>query len=76
MKVLAMLIHSGQESEQMAKTYTPPSREGLVALTVFVKPEVRQALKIIAAEQNTTIVAILDELIAKTLKKHGREIKE
>lgn len=71
-----MLIHSGQGFDPMAKAYTPPSREGLVALTVFVKPEVRQALKIIAAEENTTIAAMLDELIAKTLKKHGREIKE
>ena len=71
-----MMIHSGQEYDPMAKTYTPPSREGLVALTVFVKPEVRQALKIIAAEQNTTIAAMLDEQIAKMLKKHGREIQE
>lgn len=59
----------------MAKSYTPPSREGLVPLTVFVKPEVRQALKIIAAEQNTTIAALLEDNIAKVLKKHGREVK-
>ena len=60
----------------MAKSYTAPSREGLVPITVFVKPEVRQAIKLIAVEQNTTIAALLGEFVAKTLKKYGREIKE
>ena len=59
----------------MPPSYTPPSRKGLVPVTVFVRPEVRQGLKIVAAEQGTTISAILEEFIEKTLKKHGREPK-
>ena len=35
--------------------YVAPSREGLVSVTVCVKPEIRQALKIVAAQHNTTV---------------------
>ena len=36
-------------------SYVAPSREGLVPLTVYVKPETRQALKIAAAQHNITV---------------------
>ena len=45
-----------------------PSREGLVPLTVYVKPETRQALKIAAAQHNTTVGQIMETAIANALK--------
>ena len=44
--------------------YVAPSREGLVPVTVYVKPEIRQALKIVAAQHNTTVSEILEAAIA------------
>lgn len=55
----------------MAKSYTPPSREGLVPVAVFVRPEVRQELKIAAARHGTTISAIMDEAVRYALKRYA-----
>jgi len=52
--------------------YVAPSREGLVPLTVYVKPEVRQALKVAAAQHNITVGQIMDSAIAHALKKYAR----
>jgi hypothetical protein len=49
-----------------------PSREGLVPLTVYVKPETRQALKIAAAQHNTTVGQIMETAIANALKKYAK----
>ena len=57
---------------EMAKSgYVAPSREGLVPVTVFVKPEVRQELKIAAATHGTTVAAFLEEALMQVLKKHS-----
>lgn len=50
--------------------YVAPSREGKVAVTIFVEPEVRQGLKIAAATHDTTIDAILQQAITEALKKY------
>jgi hypothetical protein len=55
--------------------YVAPSREGLVPLTVYVKPETRQALKIAAAQHNTTIAEMMEDAIATTLKKYTAKQK-
>lgn len=55
--------------------YVAPSREGLVPLTVYVKPATRQALKIAAAQHSTTIAEIMDEAIATVLKRYGAKTK-
>jgi hypothetical protein len=52
--------------------YVAPSREGLVPVTVYVKPEVRQALKIAAAQHNTTVADIMETAIANALKKYAK----
>jgi hypothetical protein len=52
--------------------YVAPSREGLVPVTVYVKPEIRQALKIAAAQHNTTVADIMETAIATALKKYAR----
>ena len=52
--------------------YVAPSREGLVPVTVYVKPEIRQALKIAAAQHNTTVADIMETAIAYALKKFAR----
>jgi hypothetical protein len=52
--------------------YVAPSREGLVPVTVYVKPEVRQALKIAAAQHNITVSEILDAAITGALKKYAK----
>jgi hypothetical protein len=52
--------------------YVVPSREGLVPVTTYVKPEIRQALKIAAAQHNTTVSEILETAIANVLKKYAK----
>ncbi len=52
--------------------YVAPSREGLVPVTVYVKPEIRQALKIAAAQYNITVSEILEAAIANALKKYAK----
>ena len=52
--------------------YVAPSREGLVPVTVFVKPQVRQALKIAAAQHDTTVTDIMETAIAYALKKYAK----
>lgn len=52
-------------------SYVAPSREGKVPLTIYVEPETRQALKIAAATNDTSIDAMMQEAIATTLRKHG-----
>ena len=52
--------------------YLAPSREGLVPLTVYVKPQTRQALKIAAAQHNTTVTEIMETAIANALKKYAK----
>jgi hypothetical protein len=39
---------------------------------VYVKPEIRQALKIAAAHHNTTVAEIMETAIASALKKYSR----
>jgi hypothetical protein len=58
----------------MAKPgYVAPSREGLVGLTVYVKPETRQALKIAAAQHNTTVAEIMEGAIESALKRYAKK---
>ena len=52
-------------------SYVAPSREGLVPLTVYVKPEVRQALKVAAAQHNTTVAEIMGGAIESALKRYA-----
>ena len=52
--------------------YVAPSREGLVPLTVYVKPETRRALKIAAAQHNTTVAEIMEGAIESALKRYGK----
>ena len=53
-------------------TYVAPSREGLVPLTVYVKPAIRQALKVAAAQHRITVTEIMDSAIANALKKYAK----
>ena len=56
--------------------YVAPSREGLVPLTIYVKPETRQALKIAAAQHNTTVAEMMDGAVVAVLKKYGAKRKD
>jgi hypothetical protein len=57
---------------EMAKSgYVAPSREGLVPLTIYVRKETRQALKLAALTHDTTVAAILDTAIDQALKRYG-----
>ncbi len=55
----------------MPKSYTAPSREGLVPVAVFVRPDIRQELKIAAARHGTTVAAIMEDAVSYALKKYG-----
>lgn len=55
----------------------PPSRSGRVLIGGHFAPEVQTALKIIAAEERTTIQALLAEAINTVFaKRHKPEIAE
>lgn len=55
--------------------YVAPSREGKVPMTIYVEPETRQALKIAAITNETTVDAMMQEAIAATLKKYQAKSK-
>jgi hypothetical protein len=57
------------------RAYVAPSREGLVPVTVYVKPETRQALKIAAAQHNTTVAEIMEDAIESALKRYAKAKK-
>jgi hypothetical protein len=52
--------------------YVAPSREGLVPVTVYVRPETRQALKVAAAQHNTTVAEIMENAIQSALKRYAK----
>ena len=56
----------------MAKLPTQPSREGLVAMTLWVRPEVVKAVKQIALDTNTTVKAIMDDELHRLLSRYGK----
>jgi predicted HicB family RNase H-like nuclease len=45
----------------------PPSREGLVALTTHITPELRKALRLKAAEDDTSIQAIVTDALERAV---------
>jgi hypothetical protein len=58
-------------------TLVPPSRSGRVLVAGHFAPEVQTALKIIAAEERTTVQALLAEGINTVFaKRHKPEIAE
>jgi hypothetical protein len=60
-----------------AKAEAPPSRLGRVLIGGHFAPEVQTALKIIAAEERTTMQALLAEAINTVFaKRHKPEIAE
>ena len=48
------------------------SREGKVPVTGFYEPRVRRQLRIMAAEGDTTVQALLGEAISDFFAKHGK----
>ena len=57
----------------MAKLPTQPSREGLVAMTLWVRPEVVKAVKQIALETDTTVKDLMNEQIDSLLAIHRKK---
>ena len=55
-----------------ARTKAAPSREGRVLVGGFFSPEVQTALKVIAAEERTTLQALLTEAINTVFAHRGR----
>ncbi|MDS4056044.1 ribbon-helix-helix domain-containing protein [Accumulibacter sp.] len=54
------------------RSKVPPSRGGRVLVGGFFTPEVQTALKVIAAEERTTLQALLTEAINTVFAKRGR----
>jgi predicted HicB family RNase H-like nuclease len=54
----------------------PPSRVGLRAVTVYVKPEAHKQLRLMAIDQgdNSSVQELMIEAINDLFKKHGRSI--
>lgn len=71
------VINSTARPLAMSKASTPPSRTGRVLIGGHFAPEVQTALKIIAAEERTTIQALLAEAINTVFAKRQKpEIAE
>ena len=49
--------------------YSQPSREGKVSISVWVTPEERDTLKIVAIEQKTSVQDILKAAVDRALAK-------
>lgn len=54
---------------------TQPSRDGLVSTAVWMKPEERDALKIFAIQNGTTVQEILKACVDRTLASAGQKGK-
>lgn len=61
-----------EPQEARAASKRPPSRGGRVLVGGFFAPEVQTALKILAAEERTTLQALLTEAINTVFAKRGR----
>jgi hypothetical protein len=67
---------SAEPAQTPAKT-VPPSRTGRVLVGAHFAPEVQTALKVIAAEERTTMQALLAEAINTVFaKRHKPEIAQ
>jgi predicted HicB family RNase H-like nuclease len=53
---------------QDSDKYTPPSRQGKTLIGGHFDPEVKRKLKIIAAQEDSSIQALLEEAITKLIK--------
>jgi len=67
---VATAVQDGDENSP--RTKRAPSRGGRVLIGGFFTPEVQTALKILAAEERSTIQALLTEAINTVFAKRGR----
>lgn len=58
--------------EMAADGYKQPSREGKVALTVHVDPELRLAVKQLALDERTTVQELLETTVQDLVKRKKR----
>jgi len=76
-KSQARIITTTVQPVRATRASAPPSRSGRVLVGGHFAPEVQTALKIVAAEERTTIQALLAEGINTILAKRGKpEIAE
>jgi hypothetical protein len=61
-----------EQAPVVARKVAVPSRAGRVLIGGHFAPEVQTALKIVAAEERTTVQALLAEAIDIVLAKHGK----
>ena len=55
-----------------SKPARPPSREGLRAVTVYVDPDVLKAARKLVVDQDTSLQAVLSELLTGYVEKHAK----
>ena len=68
----ARTVESNAPTPRRASKSQPPSRSGRVLIGGHFAPEVQTALKIIAAEERTTMQALLAEAINTVFAKRQR----
>ena len=61
-----------ESAEGASRSKAAPSRGGRVLVGGFFTPEVQTALKVLAAEERTTLQALLTEAINTVFAKRGR----
>lgn len=52
---------------------TPPSREGKKQLGVHVDPSVKEEMRVLAFEQNTTVQYLMEEALVLLFEKYGKK---
>lgn len=64
----------GDNPDPATATSTAPAqaRQGKKAVSAYFSPEVSRALNVLAAEQGTTLQALLGEAIDLLMRQHGK----
>jgi predicted HicB family RNase H-like nuclease len=57
---------------QDSPTYTPPSRQGKTLIGGHFDPDIKRQLKIIAAENETSVQSLIEEAITDLIKKKNK----
>ncbi len=67
-------MHANMKVKSDSSTYVAPSRQGKTLIGGHFPPEIKRDLKIIAAKENTSIQALLDEAISALIQKRKGQV--
>ena len=65
-------IHANMTKQIITGKYTPPSRQGKHLIGAHFPADTKRKLKAIAAENDTSIQALLEQAVETSIKKHEK----